>query len=86
VIGDAANVLNAVRDPETLRRAPSSRRTSEDVATREEESIVSDLVEELRDPAKYQPRPAYAYFPPKTTSATAGGWYSSPSRTWWSAR
>ena len=76
MIGDAARILNAVRDPKNLRRALRYALRDrlqdgyydhfelEDAAANED-MIIVDLEEELKSPRSYQPKPAYAYFPPK---------------------
>lgn len=77
MIGDAARILNTVRDPKSLRKAfryALRDRLRKDYyydhfelekATQDEDSIIAELVEELKNPRDYAPRPAYAYFPPK---------------------
>src|SRR6266849_698370 len=76
MIGDAARILNAVRDPQNLRRAfrYALRDRLRDGyydhfewenAAQYEEAILTELAEELKNPGSYNPRPAYAYFPPK---------------------
>ena len=76
MIGDAARILNAVRDPKNLRRALRYALRDrlrdgyydhcelEDAAANEDR-IIAELEEELKSPGSYQPKPAYAYFPPK---------------------
>ena len=76
MIGDAARILSAVRDPQNLRRAfrYALRDRLRDGyydhfewenAAQCEEAIITELAEELKNPGSYKPRPAYAYFPPK---------------------
>ena len=76
MIGDAARILNAVRDPKNLRRAfrYAQRDRLQDAyydpfelenGAQDENAIIIELAEELKNPGNYKPRPAYAYFPPK---------------------
>ncbi len=76
MIGDAARILNAVRDRKNLRRAYRYALADRlhdayydhfewEDAAQNGEAIISELYEELKCPADYQPRPAYAFFPPK---------------------
>jgi hypothetical protein len=76
MIGDAARILNTVRDPKNLRRALRYALRDRlrdgyydhfelEHASQNEDAIIAELVEELKNPRSYKPRPAYAYFPPK---------------------
>ena len=76
MIGDAARILNAIRDPENLRRAFRYALRDRlrlgyydhlelENADQDEDIIIAELAQELKDPRSYKPRPAYAYFPPK---------------------
>lgn len=76
MIGDAARILNAVRDPGNLHRALqyALRDRLHDAycdqfefegANSNQDRILGELSEELQKPEDYQPRPAYAYLFPK---------------------
>ena len=70
--------LNQIRDSKTIERAfryALFDRLNNDYyfdyfemryVFRNEKAIISELLEELEAPEKYIPRPAYAYYPPKT--------------------
>src|SRR6266436_5413471 len=74
---DHQRAMSRLRDPELLRRALAYAiydRTHTDFfydpfeieyAATHGEEIVAELIEELRVPADFNQRPAFAYFPPK---------------------
>jgi len=78
MIGDLTKLLNAVRNPLNLRKAFQYALRDRlldhyydpfelEHASKNEEAIVAELVQELNDPNSYSPKPAYAYYPPKNT-------------------
>jgi hypothetical protein len=77
MIGDPARILASVRNSQNLRRAfryALRDRLQDhyydhfelDHASEHEEETVSELEEDLRVPKYYVPKPAFAFYPPKT--------------------
>jgi hypothetical protein len=77
MIGDAVLILNAVRSRKNLRRAYCYALWDRprdyfydpfelEHAVANETRILREIAHELRHPEDFKPRPAYAFFPPKT--------------------